>query len=96
LGTTVGSNGVFQVGCKSPPHCTFPDGSSGLLLRGDKAASFWIHPSFASFQTSEYYIRVTVRRIAPGNVGMNLNYEVADSQGRTPYKNRGEWFGIKH
>lgn len=24
---------------------------------------------------------------------MNLIYEAADSQGRTPYKNRGQWFG---
>ncbi len=36
---------------------------------------------------------MTVRRLDAGNVGMNLFYEVADSQGRTPYKNKGEWFG---
>ncbi len=56
--------------------------------------SFYVHPFFASFQTKEYYIRVRVRRVAPGNVGMNLVYEVADSQGRSPYKNRGQWFGV--
>jgi hypothetical protein len=25
---------------------------------------------------------------------MNLHYQVADSQGRSPYKNRGLWFGV--
>jgi hypothetical protein len=34
-----------------------------------------------------------VRRLAAGNVGMNLIYEKADSQGRTPYANVGKWFG---
>ena len=44
--------------------------------------------------STDYYIRLTLRRIAPGNVGMNLHYEVADSQGRSPYKNTGTWFGV--
>jgi hypothetical protein len=25
---------------------------------------------------------------------MNLFYEIADSQGRSPYKNREQWFGV--
>ena len=56
--------------------------------------SFYTHPSFASFQTKDYYVRATVRRIAAGNVGMNLRYEVANSQGRSPYANVGQWFGV--
>ncbi len=92
----VGNRGIFQVHRDSTPTVTFADGSTGVLVRGDigQAVSFYVHPSFASFQTKEYYIRVRVRRVAPGNVGMNLFYEVADSQGRTPYKNRGQWFGV--
>jgi hypothetical protein len=35
-------------------------------------------------------IRLTVRRVAGGNLGMNCSYEVADSQGRVPYRNRGQ------
>ena len=70
------------------------DGSTGILLRGDQAASFHVHPSFATFQTREYHVRVSVRRVAPGNLGMNLHYEVADSQGRAPVRNRGEWFSV--
>lgn len=56
--------------------------------------SFYAHPSFASFQTRDYYVRATARRLAAGNVGMNLRYEVADSQGRSPYANVGQWFGV--
>lgn len=35
-----------------------------------------------------------MRRVTPGNVGMNLVYEIADSQGRAPYKNVGTWFSL--
>jgi hypothetical protein len=56
--------------------------------------NFYVYPSFGSWKTKEYYVRVTVRRVAARNVGMNLFYEVADSQGRTPYKNVGQWFGV--
>lgn len=78
------------------PTVKFADGSSGLLVQGDigHPISFFTHPSFASFQTKEYYVRATVRRIAAGNVGMNLRYEVADSEGRLPYANVGQWFGV--
>ena len=95
-GLADGNRGVFQVHRAATPTIKFADGSTGILSRGDigQAVSFYVHPSFASFQTKEYFIRVHIRRIAPGNVGMNLNYEVADSQGRTPYKNRGQWFGL--
>ncbi len=95
-GLTDGNRGVFQIQRAVTPTVKFADGSTGVLSRGDigQAVSFWVHPSFANFQTKEYFIRVRVRRIAPGNVGMNLNYEVADSQGRNPYKNRGQWFGL--
>ena len=95
-GSADGNRGVFQVQRAATPIVKFADGSTGILSRGDigQAVSFYVHPSFANFQTKEYYIRIRVRRVAPGNVGMNLNYEVADSQGRSPYKNRGQWFGL--
>ena len=95
-GISDGNRGVFQVQRGATPTVRFADGSTGILSRGDigQAVSFYVHPSFANFQTKEYFVRVHVRRVAPGNVGMNLNYEVADSQGRTPYKNRGQWFGL--
>jgi hypothetical protein len=94
-GNPDGNHGIFQVSRATTPTVKFADGSTGVLARGDieQAVSFYVHPSFAHFQTKEYYVRVHVRRVAPGNVGMNLFYEVADSQGRTPYKNRGQWFG---
>ena len=37
---------------------------------------------------------MTIRRAVPGNAGMNLNYEVADSKGLNAYRNRGEWFSL--
>jgi polysaccharide biosynthesis protein PslG len=96
LGKPNGSQGVFQMGGAGKDVHTFPDGSTGLKMKGDlsQSAAFFVHPSFASILTREYHVRVTVRRLGPGNVGMNLHYELADSQGRTPYKNRGEWFGL--
>jgi hypothetical protein len=95
LGSGGASNGIFPVGRADRPVVTFADGTAGVLLEGDIAhpISFYVHPSFAKFQTTEYYVRATVRRVADGNVGMNLIYEVADSQGRTPYANTGKWFG---
>jgi len=95
-GNVDGNRGVAQVGRADYPTVKFPDGSSGILVPGDigHAVRFYVHPSFASFQTKSYYIRATARRVAPGNVGMNLLYEVADSQGRTPYANTGKWGGF--
>ena len=94
-GEAEGSQGVFQVSRASTPTVKFADGSTGILMRGDigHGANFFVHPSFANFQTREFYVRATVRRVAPGNAGMNLAYEVADSLGRGAYKNRGIWFG---
>lgn len=88
--------GVFPRHRSSYPTVKFADGSSGLIVQGDinHPVSFYAHPSFANFQTKDYYVRATVRRIAAGNVGMNLRYEVADSQGRSPYANVGQWFGV--
>ena len=37
---------------------------------------------------------MSVRRVAAGNAGLNLLYEVADSQGRSPYVNAEKWFGV--
>lgn len=94
LGKPGEQDGVFQVGRSATPHCTFPDGSTGIIVRGDQAVRFYAHPSFADLHTRDYYVRITVRRLAPGNLGMNLYYEVADSQGRTPYRNTGQWFSV--
>ena len=84
--------GLFPT--RPPALYTFADGSQGLLVEHDAPTNCYVHPSFASLGTSEYYVRITVRRTVPGGVGMNCIYEVADSQGRSPYKNRGEWFGL--
>jgi hypothetical protein len=94
LGKPNGSSGVFQRGGNETPHCTFADGSTGIIVRGDQPVAFYVHPSFADLQTREFYVRVTVRRLTGGNLGMNLFYEMADSQGRTPYKNREQWYGV--
>lgn len=89
------NSGIVQSRRDSTPTVKFTDGSTGILVPGDIAhpVSFYVHPSFATFQTKEYYVRATVRRVAAGNVGMNLIYEVADGQGPSPYTNRGQWFG---
>jgi len=88
-------DGIFQVRRTDCPTVQFADGSNGIVVQGDirHPVSFYVHPSFANFHTKEYYIRVTVRRFAEGNVGMNLIYQTADGQGRTPYANSGKWFG---
>lgn len=85
--------GVYQTG-ERLPKVTFPDGSSGSLLSANQGVSYYVHPSFASMLTREYYVRVSVRRVTAGNVGMNLFYELADTQGKTPYKNVGQWFSV--
>lgn len=95
LGENRDSQGILPVGQRNVPTIRFPDGTTGVLLRGDQGANFSVHPSFGNLQTREYYVRVTMRRIASGNVGFNINYAAADSQGRTPYKNRGIWFSAK-
>ena len=92
------NKGISQVGRAECPTVKFPDGSGGILVQGDinHAVRFYVHPSFASFKTKDYYIRATVRRVSAGNVGMNLLYEVADSQGRMPYANSGKWGGFSN
>ncbi len=89
------SQGIFLSGRGDRPAVKFADGWTGVLLEGDieHPISFFVHPSFAKFDTHEYWIRVTVRRVGSGNVGMNLLYEIADSQERSPYVNTGTWFG---
>ncbi len=96
LGPTDECKGVFPVGRDKFPTITFPDNSTGVLLQGDIShpVSFFVHPTFANFSTKEYYVRVTVRRVAAGNVGMNLLYEVADSQGKSAYANVEQWYGV--
>ncbi|MCC9608660.1 hypothetical protein LOC68_09155 [Blastopirellula sp. JC732] len=88
--------GLFPLNRDAYPTVTFADGSSGLLVQGDigHPVSLFVHPTFASILTRDYYVRVKVRRVSAGNVGMNLLYEVADTQGGTPYRNVGTWFGV--
>jgi len=88
------SRGLAQAGSRNTPRTVFPDGSEGIFLNANQGVSFRVHPSFANLQTHDFYVRITVRRLGPGNLGMNLFYEVADSQGRTPYKNKGIWYGV--
>jgi hypothetical protein len=90
------NHGITPLGRASRPTITFADGTAGILMQGDIShpVSFYVHPSFANLQTKEYYVRVHVRRVAAGNVGMNLFYEVADSKGHGAYKNVGQWFGV--
>ena len=95
LGSSAPRQGIFPTGRIPSPTVTFPDGSTGIVVQGDigHGVSFYVHPSIATLQTRDYYVRVTARRFSPGNVGMNLIYEVADSQGRGAYTNAGKWFG---
>ncbi|WP_460425399.1 endo-1,4-beta-xylanase [Azotobacter armeniacus] len=94
-GSINANKGIFLVGDADRPVVKFDDGSVGVKVEGDitHPVSFYVHPSFATVQTRDYYIRVAVRRLTAGNVGMNLFYEVADSQGRRPYVNKERWFG---
>ena len=68
------TRGVFPRNRSRYPTVKFTDGSSGLIVEGDinHPISFDTHPSFASFATKVDYVRATVRRIAAGNVGLNL------------------------
>jgi len=86
------SQGLFLTGPRTM-HA-FADGSKGVRVERNAPTNYFVHPSFAGLGTSDYYIRITVRRTVPGNVGMNCVYEFADTQGRAPYKNRGEWFAL--
>jgi hypothetical protein len=90
--------GIAQVGRHESPVIRFPDGSTGILVPGDigHPVRFYVHPSFANFSRREYYVRATVRRVAEGNIGMNLLYEVADSKGKSPYANTGKWGGFSN
>lgn len=96
LGTGAAKQGIVQLRPERTPTVKFADGSSGILVPGDivHGVNFLVHPSFASISNREYYVRVTARRVGEGNVGMNLLYEVADSQGKSPYVNAEQWFGV--
>ena len=94
LGSTAPSQGIYQSGPQDMPRVSFPDGTAGIRLSANQSTQFHLHPSFASIHTREYWVRITVRRIGPGNVGMNLHYEVADSQGGSSYRNVGTWFSV--
>ena len=95
LGPQPYSQGVVRQGGLGVPH-TFDDNSTGIEVQGNigSSANFYTHPSFAGIKTREYYIRMSFRRIGPGNVGMNFNYEVADSQGKGPLRHSGGWYSV--
>ncbi len=93
-GSSEANQGIYALSHSAATDYQFPDGTTGVQINGSPYATYFVHPSFANLQTHNYYIRITVRHIGPGNAGMNLNYEVADSQGRSPYKNKGEWFSL--
>lgn len=94
LGTSATNNGLFKRSSAKDSFITFPDGSSGLYVPDNRSSPFFVHPSFAGLTNSNYYVRLTLRRIGPGNVGMNFHHEIADSQGRSPYRGTGEWFSL--
>jgi len=59
----------------APPALhTFADGSQGILVERNAPTNYYVHPSFATLDTSEYYVRITVRRTVPGGIGMNCIY----------------------
>jgi hypothetical protein len=94
LGKSTGYNGVYGPG-KLPVH-QFADGTAGVVVQGNigSSASFTVHPSFAGIKQKDYYVRISFRRIGPGNVGMNFKYEVADSQGKGPLRHNGGWYRV--
>ncbi len=93
---TLKYQGVYLSSNHSIPTVRQADGVRGIFLSGNQAAGFHVNPTFADFQTKEYFVRLKVWRLAPGNAGMNLNYEVADSKGQAAYKNAGMWFGLSN
>ncbi len=91
LGSKIQNNGVIQLG-QTPVH-QFEDGTTGALVQNNQIPPFYVHPSFANVKTHDYYIRLTLRRIGPGNVGMNFAYEIADTKGQNgPMRNSGGWY----
>lgn len=93
LGSKPQSRGIFQLGQTPMPVHQFDDGSSGALVQNNQIPPFYLHPSFASIKTRDYYIRLTLRRIGAGNVGMNFAYEIADTKGQNgPMRNSGGWY----
>jgi hypothetical protein len=93
LSSKTQSNGIMQLGETPMPVHQFDDGSSGAVVRNNQIAPFYIHPSFANIKTRDYYIRLTLRRIGEGNVGMNFAYEIADTKGQNgPMRNSGGWY----
>lgn len=96
LASSFPNTGVFQAGPQTNEIKAFPDKTTGVLVGVNQTMRFHVHPSFASIHTREYYVRITVRRVVPGNVGMNLHYEIADSHGGSPYRNVGTWFSLKN
>ncbi len=95
LAQTTTSKGILRTGRTDQPVFQFPDGTTGLEMKNNPSTTFFVHPSFANIKTTDYYIRLTLRRTAPGNVGMNFSYEVADNKGqRGPMRHSGGWFSL--
>ena len=89
------SAGVVQTDHAMMPKVSYPDGCSGVLVGANQRVQFYLHPSFASVNTMDYFVKIKVRRVVAGNVGMNLHYEVADSKAQMPYRNQGTWFALR-
>ena len=81
-GNLDGSHGVFQIRQGATPTVKFADGTTGILSRGDigQAVSFFVHPSFASLQTKEYYVPRQGEACGTGQRG----HESALRSGRKP------------
>jgi hypothetical protein len=95
LGAEPINNGIMQVNRASTPPHRSPDGTGGVRIERNTNATFYLHPSFANLKTRDYYIRLSLRRLGPGNVGMNCSYEVADNKGQIgPMRNSGGWFSL--
>jgi len=81
-------------GRSTPSHC-LPDGSTGVELRDNRAASFYVHPSFAGLDGRDFYVRLTVRRLGPGKRGgSTCTTRWPTARGARPTKNCGVWFSL--
>lgn len=104
LGPTTVNHGIMLYRSGIDAH-VFPDGSAGAKMLtaeaplGGKSILFTVHPSFATINTHDYYLRVTARRLTPrqspkSSPRIKLVYEIADSKGGKPYVYGSEPFEL--
>jgi hypothetical protein len=95
FGADPANTGITQLNRAATPAHQFSDGTPGIRIDHNQNVAVYLHPSFANLKTRDYYIRLTLRRLGPGNVGMNLAYEIADNKGQNgPMRNSGGWFSL--